>query len=354
MARLPDSSDHLVLGFPRAEFYVSTIVCLFTLYALLTALYNLVLHPLRSIPGPVLHRASPIPYTLALLTGRAAFLTHALHERYGSVVRLSPNHLSFTNIRAWKDIYGHRTHPDLSLNENPKSRLFYGFLPGIAPSIIDASREEHTRLRRALANGFSDKALREQEGRIRRYVDLLVLRLQGNMGMVDVAKWYNWVGFDMTGDLVLAEPFGCLEKGEYHPFVRLVVGSVQGVSLLVAVNYLGFGWLMRVAWVMGIGKLVNKFRDGLKEKLQFRMDTKAEVEDLFEGLMRNREELVSLKKIALEGLGLLGGLTEYRVWMRPDFCPTPLFWSLPGRRQPLPCCQGRHTSFCPIRPRWTA
>lgn len=308
MSHLPGSSNHLVLGLPRTELYVSAIVCLFTLYALLTVLYNLVLHPLRSIPGPVIYRASRVPYALALLTGRASFITHALHERYGPVVRLSPNHLSFTDIRAWKDIYGHRTHPDLSLDENPKSRLFYGFLPEIAPSIVDASREEHARLRRALANGFSDKALREQEGRIRRYVDLLVLRLQGNMGRVDVAKWYNWVAFDVIGDLVLAEPFGCLEKGEYHPFVRLVVESVQGFSLLVAVNYLGFGWLVRVAWVMGIGRLVKKFRNGLKEKLQFRLDTRTEVEDLFEGLMRHREEWVSSKHCSGGGGGREAGV----------------------------------------------
>jgi hypothetical protein len=32
----------------------------------------------------------------------------AIHDRYGDIVRIAPNELSFTDVRAWKDIYGNR------------------------------------------------------------------------------------------------------------------------------------------------------------------------------------------------------------------------------------------------------
>jgi len=34
--------------------------------------------------------------------------TKTLHDKYGPIVRLSPNELSFNTVDAWEDIYGHR------------------------------------------------------------------------------------------------------------------------------------------------------------------------------------------------------------------------------------------------------
>lgn len=281
-----------------------------TIYFTSTIIYNIYFHPLRSFPGPISHRASVIPYILRIVSGQAAFHTHNLHEKYGPVVRLTPNHLSFTDVRAWRDIYGHRIPPPLSpdtpnekhdtpnsLDENPKSPLHYGFLPEIPPSILEAPREEHALLRKAMSHGFSEKALRSQESRIKRYVDFLVLRLRQNARngtkALDIAKYYNWIAFDIVGDLIFAEPFGCLERQEYHPFVELIVGTIQGGTVLVALNYLGMQWVMQLMWYAGVGKLVAKLRESLRAKLEGRMEAKVEVEDLFEGLMKHRAEWVS-------------------------------------------------------------
>jgi cytochrome P450 len=253
------------------------------------------------------------------LCGRAAFHAHDLHERYGPVVRLTPNHLSFTDIRAWRDIYGHRIAPGpgpaLSspgtgshsqddqhgsappfLDENPKSPIHYAAVPDVPPSILQAPRDEHSLLRRALSHGFSEKALRSQEGRIKRYVDFLLLRLRQSSGggaeKLDIGKRYNWVTFDITGDLVFAEPFGCLDRQEYHPFVEMIVGTIQGGAVLVVLNYLGLGFVLRVIWAMGVRKLVTKMRGEMAERLEKRIEARVEVEDLFEGLMKHREDWV--------------------------------------------------------------
>ena len=58
------------------------------------------------------------------------------------------------------------------------------------------SREEHGKLRRTLAHGFSDKSMQAQEPVIRKYVDLLIQRLHehGNGGSkaLDLGLWYNY------------------------------------------------------------------------------------------------------------------------------------------------------------------
>jgi hypothetical protein len=90
-----------------------------------TIIYNLFFHPLRKFPGPLLERASGIPWALRQIAGVQARHTQKLHERYGPVVRIGPKHLSFTDPKAWKDIYGHRVGGDI----NSMLILYYFFYP---------------------------------------------------------------------------------------------------------------------------------------------------------------------------------------------------------------------------------
>jgi len=110
------------------------------------------------------------------------------------VVRIGPNALSYTNSEAWKDIYGHRS----GKPEMPKEKIFYSQMNAGLQSIAGAERERHAHLRRLLAHGFSDKALREQEREIQRYADQLMMRLRerGKLGQepLDLVAWYNVSG----------------------------------------------------------------------------------------------------------------------------------------------------------------
>lgn len=271
---------------------------------LLTALYNLFLHPLRRYPGPLLSRALPFSHALRLASGKGPIDVHALHERYGPVVRLGPSHLSYTDVRAYKDIYGHRAGEHSSLKENPKSDEFYrkslvdrGELD--APSILDADREEHGRLRRAVAAGFSDRSMREHEGVILRVVNQLIsgLRRKSELGEeVDMVRWYNWSAFDIVGDLIFAESFGCLDEEKTHPFVKMVTGSTSEAGMLMAMKYAGLGKVPGFRWALnkGIKWAARDFFGQMKvlmtKKLQHRLDMSQERDDLFEGLMKKRKE----------------------------------------------------------------
>ncbi|KAK4039424.1 cytochrome P450 [Parachaetomium inaequale] len=224
--------------------------------------------------------------------------------RYGPVVRLGPNHLSYTDVGAWKDIFGHRAGEHIKLQENPKSRMFYrdqiiDRSKTDATNIIDADREEHSRLRRAVAGGFSEKAMREQEPVIAGYVDMLVdgIRRRSEKGEeVDIVKWYNWATFDVVGDLVFAESFGCLEGERGHPFVNLVTGLAAQAAEFTAMKYAGLQKVPGFKW--GLNKVVkfvakdlfSEMQRVMGAKLQHRLEVKEERTDLFEGLMSKREE----------------------------------------------------------------
>jgi hypothetical protein len=65
-------------------------------------------HPLSKYPGPKLWAASRIPYVISLLRGSLNEDMLKMHEKYGDVIRLAPNEVSFAVEEAWRDIYMHR------------------------------------------------------------------------------------------------------------------------------------------------------------------------------------------------------------------------------------------------------
>lgn len=156
----------------------------------LMAIYNIYFHPLRKYPGPKSWVATPFYYAMLQLRGSAPKETAKIHEKYGPIVRISANELSATYPGAWKDIYGHRKagEPELAKDD----RFFAGLKE---PDLIHSDREYHSYLRRLMANGFSDSALRQQEALVQDYLNTLMSRLheKGGEGSValDMTRWYS-------------------------------------------------------------------------------------------------------------------------------------------------------------------
>ncbi|KAI0395986.1 isotrichodermin C-15 hydroxylase [Xylariaceae sp. FL0594] len=258
-----------------------------------TVVYNLFFHPLRKYPGPLLQRASGIPWALQHATGVQAHRTQKLHERYGAVVRIGPNHLSFTDAKAWKDIYGHRVGNDLHANEMAKSETFVKSIRAIPTSIINADREEHSRFRRALSHGFSDASMRQQEPEIVKYIDLLIRRLheecRNGARALNLEAWYNWTTFDVVGSLVFGQSFHCLENVGYHPWIEFIFKSVKGGAVATALTYVGLNPLVQFLFQIG-GFAIKRVRQYTDKMLYDRLHMDEPRDDLFEGLMKKRKE----------------------------------------------------------------
>lgn len=195
------------------------------LYYASHAIYNLYFHPLSKFPGPKRAAISHIWLMRVQISGTSPQTHKKIHDKYGPVVRISPNQLSFCSASSWKDIHGHVGGRQQFLKSDAYTNEYH-------PSIVSArDPAQHGRMRKLLSHGFSQKALLEQEDIVIEYVDLLIKQI--NTYATDkpkgeeMVKWYNWITFDIIGDLAFGDPFGSLKTAQPHFWVDSIFASIK-------------------------------------------------------------------------------------------------------------------------------
>lgn len=200
--------------------------------------------------------------------------------------------------------------------EFPKAAYFYRNR-GVPPSIVSETRENHALLRRQMSPGFSDRSLREQESIVNGYVDLLIQRLrercvpaQGSEAELksedegpaspssasktafDMRHWFNYVTYDIIGDLAFGESFSCLEQGRAAGRVTSIEKGLQAQAMTGALKQLGLEGLVK--WLVKSRTKFRKENDALTMAvLKRRMALKVERHDLIEGLLKKSDDWVS-------------------------------------------------------------
>lgn len=116
----------------------------------------------------------------------------AFHDRYGDVVRIAPDELSFT------DVEGHLRQSSRTWTFERNRTWFRKEAPHDPNSIMGLDEEDHSRFRRNLTNTFSEKSLKAQAPIIQHYVDQLVEQMKARAGaIVDLVEWLNFCTFDL-------------------------------------------------------------------------------------------------------------------------------------------------------------
>lgn len=77
----------------------------YALYILSTWTYNLLLHPLKSIPGPWYTAISPTWLAIQDIRFIKAIAIENLFEKYGPVVRIEPNVVAFQDPATLRTVY---------------------------------------------------------------------------------------------------------------------------------------------------------------------------------------------------------------------------------------------------------
>ncbi|KAG4220578.1 hypothetical protein PC116_g30943 [Phytophthora cactorum] len=133
-------------------------------------------------------------------TGRYPFILEEAHKKWGDIVRIAPNELSFATIQAHRDIY---STPSKSKKPFLKCDIFYN--NGDVPSIFfERDPVKHTEQRKLLAPGFSGAAMKAHENIFHRNIDVFVDKI-GEMCAkrrgkgVDVNEVIPWLTFDIMG-----------------------------------------------------------------------------------------------------------------------------------------------------------
>ncbi|KAF2264625.1 cytochrome P450 [Lojkania enalia] len=299
---------------------------IYIVLGLIVAVYNVTLHPLAKFPGPLLQGGFKFPMLWSLFRGTATHETNQLHIRYGGVVRIAPDHLSFNTTQAWKDIYGTR----LGKKQLPKDDEW--FVDHKQPvNIIKSNDADHARMRKLVSHAFSESALREQELLLTTHTTNLVNKLRTLIsgpenGRVDLRDYYNFLTFDVIGDLCLGESFGAIESGEYHSWIIQIFQGLKFWRVLRFGNaYPLLGHLFR--FMLAVVPSIEETRDSFfklpKVKVEKRLQMKTERKDFMSYILRyndergmNYEEIVDTASILIVGgsettATLLCGLTYY-------------------------------------------
>ncbi|PBP18877.1 hypothetical protein BUE80_DR010402, partial [Diplocarpon rosae] len=265
-----------------AQFSLSSITGILLLLLLahltVTSLRRLLFHPFSSIPGPFSNAISELPATLALVSGNQHVYYRALHEKYGPVVRVSPDEVSFVSVAARDEIYGFRKGKALM----EKSPIFLGAVGKVdgCTGVSLALDAEHTRQRRALGYLFTNTALLQEEHLLHVHVRKLmdVFEKAASEGRaLDFSAWcmslrplfyqpafpaegregdwmrltgeiVTYVAFDIMGDLCFSSPFGCLSQASSTEW------STSVINVFIAAT-----WTQGIRRLSGVGTYLEKF-----------------------------------------------------------------------------------------------
>ncbi|KAI1084164.1 cytochrome P450 [Whalleya microplaca] len=222
----------------------SVVVTLGLIYWLGLSVYRLWFHPLAKYPGPKLAAISEIWFAWAWTTGRYPTILEEAHKKYGDVIRIAPNELSFGTAQAHRDIY---SYPSKTKKPFQKCGTFYN--NGDVTNIFyELDHVEHAKMRKVLAPGFSGTSMRSHEHIIQQYVDMFVQKLselstERHGQGVDATEAIQWLGFDVMGELTFGESFDAVASGKTHFWITLLNDSAHAAiipSLIRRVPYLMF------------------------------------------------------------------------------------------------------------------
>ena len=179
---------------------------------------------LRQFPGKFNWCLSDLVYVYYASKGDIHYRILDLHQKYGiisnariivdkgDVVRIQPNHLSFTSAQAIQDIHGFKgksvkgeLYENLyrptgaNAGENMLASTFGWFLC----CANDSDSRVHQKFRKLFGPFFTNNAIKMLEPKIQLYLDSLVLALRAEKNDLDMSLYCKCFTFDVSSLRVL-------------------------------------------------------------------------------------------------------------------------------------------------------
>ncbi|KAH9882455.1 hypothetical protein J1614_000691 [Plenodomus biglobosus] len=186
----------------------------------LQALYNVSpLHPLSGLPGPKLAAATYLPefYHDVVRFGGYTKEIRKLHERYGPIVRISPNEVHCNDVSFADEIYSvggrKRDKPLHQINGSALGQAGFGTV----------DHDLHRLRRIPLAKFFSRAMIFQLEPEIHGLVQKLcdkLLAQAGDGNAFDITMAYSCFTSDTISGYCFGESFGLLDQKGWYPNFR--------------------------------------------------------------------------------------------------------------------------------------
>ncbi|KAI9771193.1 MAG: hypothetical protein M1835_006465 [Candelina submexicana] len=195
-----------------------TLLLLPFIYYLPPYLRNWAIH---DIPSPFPAAFTNLWLLLQCRQGHRYLKVHQAHLALGPLVRIQPDHVSIADPDAIPIIYGHG-------NGFLKSEYYDAFVSITRGLFSTRDRAEHSRKRKTVSHTFSTKSIGQFEQYMHGNLEELVKQWDrisstasgGGYAHIDALHWFNYLAFDIIGDLAFGAPFGMLSKGKDVAEVR--------------------------------------------------------------------------------------------------------------------------------------
>ncbi|CAN9211846.1 putative cytochrome P450 [Alternaria alternata] len=197
-------------------------------------IYGCYLHPLAHVPGPFLAKFSPIWGMRALYRMKFNSDLQALHNRYGPVVRIAPNEVSFATFEAETTIYAKQE--DGRFSKAGTFLTLFSDLVLNAPTLITIPDPAlHKRLHKVIQQAFTPQALASQEPIQKLHIERAMPDFDDiavNGTEIDLADKLETMFWEIIGDLAFGEPLMAGKRPTYESLKRLGKGSMPIVEAL--------------------------------------------------------------------------------------------------------------------------
>ncbi len=252
------------------------LIAAYVLYTACWVIYIRHFHPYRDIPGPYLASISTWWRWYAVRYSIESNLHHALHEKYGPLVRIAPDEVSISDPYAIDMI----SRPDFL-----KTEFYSTFNPNIGgrtEPFAEQNERIHTQHRKVVSPLFRNEVILEYEGYVDGILDIFNERMQTfaeSKSIFDLAEYVNRYTWDAVGDMVYSKDggFGMLRGNDYMGWMEMIRVMPQPMSSL---GYVPRGW--GTLYFLFMLTFSSQTRKGLMSAMKVRKQVK--------DLVKNRED----------------------------------------------------------------
>ncbi|KUI65981.1 Pisatin demethylase [Cytospora mali] len=264
---------------------------------------------LRQIPGPLLASFSNLWKLQAVWSQNMHIENIRLHEDYGPIVRIGPNHVSVSDPQSMRAIYGvQNVFPKTAFYSLAESIFDGRFLPNM---FTTQSNQYHMHLKRGAASAFSMDVVVSLEGFADKCISILLARLReisssGNKP-INPVDWMQYFAFDVLGEISFSKDLGFLEKGAD---VDGMIAAIDGVGQVPFLHKFLLGNPLLPKLFPAIEKTDRVLQFSL-DRIKERQENPVERKDILSQLLRTHAEdpnsLSMAEVIAITTTNVLAG-----------------------------------------------
>ncbi|KAJ5626406.1 hypothetical protein N7510_002715 [Penicillium lagena] len=192
----------------------STLAGLVFCLGCISVFYQLLLSPLRNVPGPRLAAISSIWLWFQDMAGNSPQMISKLHKRHGPIVRIGPNEVSIDDIEI------HNRVLYCQAPKYMKAAYFYDpFKTGPSGIFQSSEPKEHSTLRRLVSKPFSRKSILQFEPEIWKSVDMLsdvLCQHDKDNNCFDLSKMSRCLSLDFITNFTYGESMQAVLSPRFH------------------------------------------------------------------------------------------------------------------------------------------